>query len=321
MHITTTEHVEAKHRIEFWESWNQSSLVGLHCSTPKPDAFNAISMQQSLPGSVITRIQAARHIIDRNAQSISAVPKHSVFVSTLLRGSAFIYHAEGMQMLRPGDAFVYSTMHPYLLGFDRDVDLLIVDLDASTVHDEWGRAPLAAPEVTARSGQAGLITDEALRLLDAPEGDPPSTDRLADYCRGLLIGERGSDVLYSRAVAAIDSGLPHPDFDVPALARAVHLSERHLRRVFAEHGGSPGAAILGARLDRARALLAEGARRTVSDVAAACGFGSPSVFARAFRARYGASPSELRGAARQPEASAARSGRTGEGAQTGWASG
>lgn len=296
MRITTTEHVDAKNRIEYWESWNQSSLVGLRCSAPRPDAFNAVSMQRAVPGAMITRIQAARHVIDRNSQSISAVPKHSVFVSTLLKGSAFIYHADGMQTLRQGDAFVYSTMHPYLLGFDQDVDLIIVDLDAEAVRERWGRAPLAVPEVSSRSGDTELIASEVMRLFEAPESAPESGERLASYCRGLVTHEHGAATLYARALAAIDANLANPDFNAQMLAEEVHLSERHLRRVFAENGARPGAALLGERLKRARALLATQPHLTVSDIASSCGFGSSSVFARAFRARYDASPSELRGA-------------------------
>ncbi|MEM9996375.1 MAG: ATP-binding protein [Bacteroidota bacterium] len=91
--------------------------------------------------------------------------------------------------------------------------------------------------------------------------------------------------------AAIAAGLDDPEFTTERLAEALALSRRQLqRKLNALTGESPGGLIREARLNRAATLLAGGAL-SVKEVAAAVGFRSTSAFGRAFRERYGATPS------------------------------
>ncbi|SJM71335.1 AraC family transcriptional regulator [Gulosibacter sp. 10] len=301
MRTITTDHVDARSRIDFWESWNQDSLVGLHCSSPLPDRFTATSSQFETPDATITRIQASPHAIDRSHKSISALPKHSVFVTTLLKGTAFIFHAGGMQTFEPGDVLTYSTMQPYLLGFDHDMDLLIVDLGLDTVCDDWGIDPGAtAPSIATAKSATARLADTALELFRTDGGPGAQGARLTDLCRELLLGPNRADELYERARALIRANLADADYSAAALAEDLHVSERHLRRIFADRDESPGASILRHRLEAARARLLADGRTTVSEVAGASGFRSPSTFTRAFRTKFDISPSELRGAGQRP---------------------
>jgi AraC-like DNA-binding protein len=62
------------------------------------------------------------------------------------------------------------------------------------------------------------------------------------------------------------------------------------------------------RLELARARLEspDWSDVTVADVASACGLSSHSLFAAAFRARYGTTPSSVRRAAAEPQTAAER---------------
>lgn len=316
MLTTTTELVDRPERLEFWESWNRRALVGLHCSSPVPDAFRASSTQLSVDGTTVTRIQASPHAVDRNQQSIAATPKHSVFVSVLAAGTGFVFHAGGLRSVRAGDVLMYSTMQPYLLGFGQDMDLLIVDVDLVTVCDEWGVDPRStAPRVVPASATTSAFASALLsRFTAAPptdaapgggdERDVSGHDRgvsgemLRRACRGFLAGRTPADELYDRACERIAATACDPDVTASSLAVSLHVSERHLRRVFAEHGDRPSTRLLDERLGRAFGLVLDSPALTIADVATRTGFGSPSSFTRAFGARYGRSPSDVRGAAR-----------------------
>jgi transcriptional regulator GlxA family with amidase domain len=90
--------------------------------------------------------------------------------------------------------------------------------------------------------------------------------------------------------------LEHPEaaLDVPALAKHAAMSVRHFGRVFrAEVGLSPAAYVERVRVETARRLL-ETSVRSVDDVAAASGFGTPESLRRAFARRVGLSPREYR---------------------------
>ncbi|MFD0655648.1 helix-turn-helix domain-containing protein [Thermocatellispora tengchongensis] len=94
------------------------------------------------------------------------------------------------------------------------------------------------------------------------------------------------------------------DGGVAALALRLHITERHLHRLFtAELGVGPLAVARTKRLLLAKQLLTETAL-PVTDVAFAAGFGSVRQFNATMKERYGFSPTELRATAaiRRPAA-------------------
>ncbi|MEW9546998.1 AlkA N-terminal domain-containing protein [Nonomuraea sp. NPDC050783] len=111
--------------------------------------------------------------------------------------------------------------------------------------------------------------------------------------RGELIG---------RALRLIDDGAADEQ-GVAGLARRLHITERHLHRLFvAELGAGPLAVARTKRLLLAKQLLTE-TGLPVTDVAFAAGFGSVRQFNATMRETYGFTPSELRATAagRRPD--------------------
>ncbi len=96
--------------------------------------------------------------------------------------------------------------------------------------------------------------------------------------------------LAQRAVRRIEDGAS----DLSALARALGVSERHVRRALtAELGVAPAELIRTRRLLLAKQLLTD-TRMPVTDVAFASGFASLRRFNAAFRERYRLAPTALR---------------------------
>jgi transcriptional regulator GlxA family with amidase domain len=84
------------------------------------------------------------------------------------------------------------------------------------------------------------------------------------------------------------------DLSVAALASRASLSERSFARAFkAEVGQSPAAYVETLRVERARALLEDGAE-SLEAVTRDAGFSSPEVLRRAFHRRVGVSPAAYR---------------------------
>jgi transcriptional regulator GlxA family with amidase domain len=84
------------------------------------------------------------------------------------------------------------------------------------------------------------------------------------------------------------------DLSVAALAARASLSERSFARAFrAEIGQTPAAYVETLRVERARALLEDGAE-SLEAVTRATGFTSPEVLRRAFHRRVGVSPAAYR---------------------------
>lgn len=101
------------------------------------------------------------------------------------------------------------------------------------------------------------------------------------------------DPRVAEALARMEARIETPE-PASATARAVGLSPRRLESLFAEAlQTTPAAHALGLRLAAARRLLTD-TRHPLTEIALRTGFSSPSALSRAFKARYGSSPSSLR---------------------------
>jgi transcriptional regulator GlxA family with amidase domain len=99
------------------------------------------------------------------------------------------------------------------------------------------------------------------------------------------------------AIRLIESQIDEPQ-TISALSARLGISRRTLETLFVSHvGQSPQDFVRGMRLEAARRLVLE-SRDNMTSVATNCGFQSASAFARAFRHRYGTSPSQARKAHR-----------------------
>ncbi|MEO3793999.1 AlkA N-terminal domain-containing protein [Nonomuraea sp. B10E15] len=120
-------------------------------------------------------------------------------------------------------------------------------------------------------------------------------------------GDPGWDIrgdLIGRALRLIDDGAADEQ-GVAGLARRLHITERHLHRLFvAELGVGPLAVARTKRLLLAKQLLTE-TDLPVTEVAFAAGFGSVRQFNATMRETYGFTPSELRATAGRVAARAA----------------
>jgi AraC family transcriptional regulator of adaptative response / DNA-3-methyladenine glycosylase II len=125
-----------------------------------------------------------------------------------------------------------------------------------------------------------------------PEGAPGSRE-------WDLRGDLAARALRAIAAGALDGSPSDPvsangDSGVPALAKSLHVSERHLHRVLvAEVGAGPLALARTRRAQTARLLL-DATDLSIADIAFAAGFASLRQFNDTMREHFGAAPRDLR---------------------------
>ena len=103
----------------------------------------------------------------------------------------------------------------------------------------------------------------------------------------------GGDPRVAAAIAQMRASIAAPQ-SAAAIAQSLGISPRRLEGLFrAELGTGPGAYALDLRLPAARGRI-EAGTEPLAAVARATGFSSAGTLARAFRSRYGISPSALR---------------------------
>jgi AraC family transcriptional regulator len=111
------------------------------------------------------------------------------------------------------------------------------------------------------------------------------TSSRTDYLRRI-------DRVVEKLSASIERGEPLPS--IAELAAYAHLSEFHFMRVYrALAGEALGTAIQRLRLQRAVHLLKH-TNKPVTEIAACIGYETPQAFARAFRQRFAAAPTDVR---------------------------
>jgi AraC-like DNA-binding protein len=101
---------------------------------------------------------------------------------------------------------------------------------------------------------------------------------------------------YLREIIVREELWQDPLFDRRQLAERFHISKERIGSAFA-HGGPYGslrAFLIELRLAHAAKLLTEHPEQPVSEVAAACGFGSATVFNRNFKQCFAITPTEFR---------------------------
>jgi AraC-like DNA-binding protein len=95
----------------------------------------------------------------------------------------------------------------------------------------------------------------------------------------------------------IETDFADPDLSPDGLAAELGISKRYLQQLLAGSGTSFVQELTATRLDRASDMLTDprAGGLTVGEIAFRCGFLDPGYFARAFRKRFGRTPSEWRG--------------------------
>ncbi|GAB2468531.1 helix-turn-helix domain-containing protein [Promicromonospora xylanilytica] len=138
-----------------------------------------------------------------------------------------------------------------------------------------------------------------------PAGADAARETLAELARAVVHG--GLDDVEPRLAPALaqaarelaDRRLTDPALSPAAVAQQLNVSVRTLQRAFAAEGQSVSAYIRERRLDEARrALVTRPRRMTVTEIAARWQFADGSHFTRAFRDRYGRTPTDYVAAAR-----------------------
>jgi AraC-like DNA-binding protein len=156
---------------------------------------------------------------------------------------------------------------------DRGVSSLL----STTVCDFWRRC------CAGEAMQSMQMEHALLALVGAAYADMQGEPTLRSVSR-------------SRVLAYIESHLREPALDLARIGNAVGMTTRNVHYVFeSEHSETVGRYILRRRLEEAAYAIANApAKVKLTALAADCGFSSATHFGRAFREKFGVTPTEYR---------------------------
>jgi AraC-like DNA-binding protein len=306
-------------RIASWEAHNADALIGLRCRSLDERTLEATEINLQLPTLHLARVIGPSHLVERTTEVIRRAPSDAFACYFSLVGDAFFYHDDGVRTLRPGQLVICDADRPFVRGFSRGLEELVVKVPRERFREVTGIDALREPRMLdfahgdlhartlARLVGAAVRSEPGTdgRVDEGPVIDGPVDDETLLALLGALLSERPGAVGAAHLAAArtyVEEHLTEPGLTAARIARGVGISERQLSRVFAQAGTTVPQYVLGRRLERARTMLGEGALG-VAEVAAASGFGSAARFSHKFKERYGVGASDVLRGARAESAS------------------
>ena len=212
-------------------------------------------------------------------------------------------------LLSMADQFVCSTAGGFARGVTISVPRKVLTAMVPRVHDRF-RAALV-PESEAQRLLANYIEVLDERRLASPELRRLVVAHVHDLI-ALALGASSdvAELASSRGLRAarlhaiktdIRATLSQQGVTLTAVAARHGVSPRYVQALFESDGTTFSQFLLGERLARGNRLLNDPLQmvRSISAIAYAAGFGDLSYFNRAFRRRYGATPTDIRMAVRR----------------------
>lgn len=305
----STAGVAPRDRLPLWRDWMRRLFDGLDSDAYGDTAFDGETATLQAGDVVLTRLAASRHRVQRVTAASADRSRAYLKIVAPWRGSAGVVQHGREAWVRPGQWSVYDTTLRYRVENPEQVEHLIVMVPRERVLH--GLPGLVGQLARPLGGQGGIARVALATLRSAFEELPHTApaqaarlgEQLAELVRLSLLEDAGVATDAGRHAALRERIRRHvaehfadPDLDVAAIARALGCSPRALYRAFDGEGEGIAALVAEHRLIAARDALAADPqrRRTITDIALDAGFSNMAHFSRAFRARFGLTPSDWR---------------------------
>ncbi|MEQ8266567.1 MAG: helix-turn-helix domain-containing protein [Parvibaculum sp.] len=309
--VLTTESVPRSHRLSYWRDLVCDTFVELACESAAPHDFSGSIQSLEFDGTKYSHVKSSWHRVVRDKRRISNSNFTHFLLSLQLRGRGRLIQDGRLVDLEPGDFALYDVTRPYELQFEEDFEQLVVQLPRNQILSRLFDADgLVAVGVSGQSGLGRLAstlivqTASQLDCLDAPGLAQAQSSALDLVAHALANGrnvsvERQSEsrqLILRRILNYIEENLSNPGLSCERVAVENGVSERYLRKLFQAKGHGVSEWLWLRRLERARQDIADPLlrHRSITSIAYDWGFKDTGHFSRAFKARFGTTPSSIR---------------------------
>lgn len=301
-----TAGLEARDRLPYWNELAEKFIAPISIEAADRDAFAARLYRASFRDcEIVSPCSSPARIRNGAGQDVGTLNLQLQHAGTSINMTA-----GRTSILNEGDFLLFDPALPLELTFTEPTQTIVLRLPVAYTE---ARLPqlrrMAGVPVRGDSGAGALFSGflrTAWRQLEAGRND--WGDELCDVIWPLLdlayapvrpdAGDRNRRDLRRRAVfETIEAHLCDAALDTQRIAAQVGVSARYVQLLFAEMATTPSAYIQRLRLEHAAARMTRaGSDVTITEIAFESGFNDLSSFCRAFRRRFGMSPSDYRAA-------------------------
>ncbi len=304
--LLTTSIVDPVDRLDFWREVICAVYVELHIEPVGGETFDGSVELTAWGEQKISRVSSMGQVVTRSPGTI----EDDCLVSLQVSGSCRVTQAGRTAVLAPGDFALYDATRPYELAFDDRFGQLVLQFPRQALISRNINIESAVARACSGATGVGAVAASFLKSLAQHDAEIPEDHRrrlgdqaidftavaLSDTAGTMPTSESVSQFNRQRVLNVVDQHLDNPELSVAFVARTLGVSTRTIQKLFAEDSAPLSARIRTARIERAKRALTDPRRRhlTIASIAVDLGFGSPTQFARVFKAECGCSPRAFR---------------------------
>jgi AraC family transcriptional regulator, positive regulator of tynA and feaB len=305
----STDAVAPLQRYSYWREAVCSTFVPLDVRCDKRLPFQSELYVRPVAGFDLIAVRGSAQQVRRGSRLIDTDRSECLIVMSQSRGTGVATQGERESRLHPGSLTLLDSRRPYTLQFPADFEQTVLKVPLTQLARCGGGRAIASrvPSIQAQS-RLGALAHQTIKAL-AAECSPSNALILGTMALELLVlalddadddgvepPARMETLRVTWARAHIAASLHDPALGPASVASAQGVSLRLLQRLFARQGLQIAECITAQRLQRCRAALQDPAQagRSITDIALAWGFNDSGHFSKAFRRRFGISPSQSR---------------------------
>ncbi|QPP05373.1 AraC family transcriptional regulator [Streptomyces bathyalis] len=298
--------VGPRERADFWTDHVSSVHCRMDLRFPHGDSFRAGTIRQQTDTYQLAKCWSDKLGYLRTPQQVRQHPDEDYRFVIMLSGRA-VHRQDGEEAeMVPGTAGLIPVNGSYQTLYDR-YEGLSMTIPAHEVDSRLNRKSPVTAGLDLGSGLGRVVGDMVTSLHEARDTLTTSqfdavSDRIVELLCMLVAGDDRPDA--PEHLAEVEAVVRRhvrehagdPGLNGEAMARALGWSLRQIQLALQCAGTTPRELIREERLRLIRERLQNPAYQhvTITDLAYASGFSSPSALSTAFRKRFGISPREMR---------------------------
>ncbi|MEZ5912495.1 MAG: helix-turn-helix domain-containing protein [Paracoccaceae bacterium] len=313
----TTRGVDQAARSRHWHEAIGRTYFPLDLSFRRPEAFDGELTSWQLGTVSLSRLTSDALLYRRLPRHLTAQGPEEFLVTVPAKSEVRFSQCGKEVRANPGAFILERSDEPYEFSHAEAADLWVMKVTADMLGGRV-RAPdrFCSLEFDATNGANGLFVD-MLHLV------PGRYDAMSEETRA-TVGRQLVDLLalalqsddrvltsgassvraahLARIEAFVHRHIDDPDLGPEGVATGCGISVRYLHELLRDTNTTLGQWIRDQRLQAAQEDLANPAdARSIGEIAYAHGFADQAQFSRAFRARFGLTPKEMRAGHRRPD--------------------